>query len=302
MHLLFIFLDGVGHGVPDPTVNPFANTPTPTLDQLAGGSFLEPTTPQLDARLDMPGLPQSATGQASLLTGRNAAHAMGRHYGPWPGPTLHTFLAEGNLFQRALHHFGTDGVRWASAYPDGFFRALARRALRLNAPAHCAHEAGIELPTLDAYTRGEAVAADLDGAAFAAWGVTPPGGHATGPEGAHAAGVRLAELASQRAFTFLDVWTTDRAGHAADAHAARTLITNLDAFLAGALEARGEHVTLLVTSDHGNLEDLTHGRHTMAPVPLLTQGPQADAFAHARSILDVAPVIEAHWRERAGNA
>lgn len=220
---------------------------------------------------------------------------MGRHYGPWPGPTLQAFLAQGNLFASATRAFGSHQVAWASAYPDGFFRALEQRKLRLNAPAHAAREAGIDLPTLDAYQRGDALAADLDGAYFASQGVMPPEGHRAGPEGAHTAGVRLARLAADHAFTFFDVWTTDRAGHDAEFEAARNLVQRLDALLAGVLAAGRNDLTLVVTSDHGNLEDLRHGRHTTARVPLLAFGPEADALQGACSIVDVAPAIQTRW-------
>jgi hypothetical protein len=40
----------------------------------------------LDASLCVPGLPQSATGQAALLTGLNAPELMGRHIEGFPPP------------------------------------------------------------------------------------------------------------------------------------------------------------------------------------------------------------------------
>ena len=40
----------------------------------------------LDAGLGVEGLPQSATGQAVLLTGVNIPAELGYHYGPKPNP------------------------------------------------------------------------------------------------------------------------------------------------------------------------------------------------------------------------
>jgi hypothetical protein len=301
--LLLLFLDGVGLGDDDPGVNPFAAAATPVLDELAGGAWAAPrpharpgrTLAALDATLGDPGLPQSATGQAALLSGRDAVAAMGGPYGPWPGPTLKRFLAEGELFAWAADRFGVPAIGWGTAYPPSFFAALARGRLRLNVPAWAARRSGVELPDLDAYRRGEAVAADLDGSAFAAHGVEPPGGHRPGPAGAGEAGRRLADAAAERALTFVDVWTPDRAGHRADAAEGRALVARLDAFLGGLLAARDAATTVLVVSDHGNLEDLRHGRHTRAPVPLLAVGPEAEAFADARSLLDVAPAVRRTW-------
>ena len=299
-----MFLDGVGLGTGDPDVDPFVATPTPALDAFAGRPWAElrtvpdgapgtdgATVRALDARLAVAGLPQSATGQATLLSGRNAARAMGRHYGPWPGPTLHRFLErEGDLFARAAARHGADALCWAGASPPGYFRALERprRPMRLNVPAWCAVRAGATLPDLDAYRRGEAVSADLDGAAFARLGAEPPGGVRPGRAGAEAAGRRYARLANERAVTFFDVWTTDRAGHEADRDEAVRLVKLVDAFVGGLLEDRPSGLTVVLTSDHGNLEDLSHGSHTEAPVPTVAWGPGADRFVTATSLLDVA--------------
>ncbi len=275
------------------------------MDVLAGGSWLAPSFGRhahgsfgrLDASLGVPGLPQSATGQSTLLSGRDAVAAMDGHYGPWPGPTLKRFLARGELFGWAAARFGAAALAWGSAYPPGFFAALEAGRIRLNAPAHAARAAGVTLPDLDAYRRGEAIAADLDGAHFASLGAEPPGGHRPGAEGAARAGRRLARHAASRAFTFLDVWATDRAGHRADPAEAAALLVRLDAMVAGVLDARASDLTVLVVSDHGNLEDLSHGRHTTAPVPLAAVGPAAGAFQHARSLLDVAPAVRRGWGE-----
>lgn len=303
MRLLVLFFDGVGLGPDEPRSNPFATVATPTLDALAGGAWSTPRPVvardhlfvPVDATLGVDGLPQSATGQSTLISGRDAVRAMDGHYGPWPGPTLKRFLADGELFSWSRERFGGEAVAWAAAYPPGFFDALDRRRLRLNALAHAARSAGVTLPGLDAYRLGDAIAADLDGAYFASLGVEPPDGHRPGPEGAARAGTRLARRSAGRRLTFLDVWGTDRAGHAADMDAARDWVVRIDAFLASVLEARPPELTVLVVSDHGNLEDVSHGRHTRAPVPLVIVGPGAASFADARSLRDVAPSVRAAW-------
>ena len=47
----------------------------------------------LDALLGVPGLPQSATGQTTILTGRNAPAVIGEHSGPYPSQALRDMLA-----------------------------------------------------------------------------------------------------------------------------------------------------------------------------------------------------------------
>jgi bisphosphoglycerate-independent phosphoglycerate mutase (AlkP superfamily) len=53
-----------------------------------------------------------------------------------------------------------------------------------------------------------------------------------------------------------------------------------------------ERDSLLVTSDHGNLEEADHKRHTLNPVPFLVWGAQKDAlFGLVHSLEDVTPAL-----------
>src|SRR5207249_8232782 len=53
----------------------------------------------LDATLGVPGLPQSATGQATILTGVNAPRRVGRHVSAIPNRRVRELLEEDNLFR-----------------------------------------------------------------------------------------------------------------------------------------------------------------------------------------------------------
>ena len=54
-----------------------------------------------------------------------------------------------------------------------------------------------------------------------------------------------------------------------------------------------ERDTLLITSDHGNLEDGTHRAHTLNPVPLVAWGNKSNELReNIHSLTDVAPAIE----------
>ncbi|MFB3816941.1 MAG: peptidase, partial [Candidatus Methylomirabilales bacterium] len=71
------------------------------------------------------------------------------------------------------------------------------------------------------------------------------------------------------------------------------ILHGLDALL-GALLARldlSRHLVVL-TSDHGNLEDLRTDRHTVNPVPTALWGAgAAEAAAGIRALPDIAPAI-----------
>jgi phosphopentomutase len=73
----------------------------------------------------------------------------------------------------------------------------------------------------------------------------------------------------------------------------------LDGLLEGVLEAASDDLTILLTSDHGNVEEPAHRRHTRNPVPLVVWGPGRGAFAGATSIADVAGQLES-WIDGAG--
>ena len=130
--------------------------------------------------------------------------------------------------------------------------------------------------------RGRAVAADL--------------GHVRAPSVAEvdAWAATLARLARDHALTYVDVGVTDRVGHRADLALARATVARLDAHLA-ALTAALDGVTLVVVSDHGNLEDARSPRHTRAPVPLVALGPAAAAFAGATDLRDLRPALRRAW-------
>lgn len=279
----------MGLGSSDPTVNPFAAARTPLLTSLLGGPLTaeRPAVVQgerlflpLDAGLRLSGLPQSATGQTALLTGINAAEVMARHYGPWPGPTLKRVLDRGTVF----HHVVQTGGRAAllNAFPPGYFAALEstrrRGKVRVNVPVYAARAAGLTLRTQTDYHEDRAISADLDGS------------HLGAPRPLGEAGGVLGAIAQDYALSFFDFWLSDTAGHRWTFGASVALIEKLDAFLAGVVAALGE-VTLLITSDHGNLEDKTTRSHTRNPVPLIVLGPRASAFEGVRDLTDLAPVV-----------
>ena len=148
MRVLFIFLDGVGLGAENPEINPLAGIKMPVLQNLLGGRrLLAGTAPYtgeratllaLDAGLGVKGLPQSATGQAVLLTGINVPAEIGEHYGPKPNPAVAKYLLNGNLFVE----FQQGGRKSAllNAYPPGYFEGVEfREALVLSDSDGCYH-------------------------------------------------------------------------------------------------------------------------------------------------------------------
>lgn len=298
MSILFLFLDGVGLGADDPSSNPFALANLPHLSTLLGGQRLlarsapletESTTLlSLDACLGVAGLPQSATGQATLLTGRNVPAEIGYHYGPKPDSATAATLQDGGIFGA----FSRAGRRAAliNAYPDGYFHGIHSGRRLFSSIPLAVTNAGLSLRTAVDLCNGQAISADLTGD-----GWRERLGHAEIPLlTARQAGARLAGLSASLDFAFFEYWLTDYAGHHQDMSAALTLLEQFDAVLGGLLAAWDfDRDLILLTSDHGNLEDLSTRRHTANPVPLLLVGsPAARArFSCVVSLSGVAPAI-----------
>lgn len=276
-HLLLLFLDGIGLGDDDPAINPFAAAHTPTLDALAGGqrwlrgasrvdtgrALFVPTDP----RLGVPGRPQSATGQATILTGRNVAAEIGEHYGPRPTPEVRAILDEDNLFKQVRAQGGE--AAFINAFPPRFHALVARGKRLPSSNQYAALSAGLSLPTEKEIYSGAAMSPDWTGEGWRSdlgYTDTPVYGRAE-------AGAHLAGLAMQREFTFFEHWITDTIGHRGSLEQGIAVLELFDAVLAGLLaawdDARG---VVVITSDHGNLEDLSHRHHTENDVPTVVIG------------------------------
>jgi len=73
---------------------------------------------------------------------------------------------------------------------------------------------------------------------------------------------------------------------------AENVLKSLDRFFARLIELIDpKRDLLLVTSDHGNLEDLSTKGHTRNPVPLVAFGRGASHFRDVTSITGVTPAI-----------
>jgi 2,3-bisphosphoglycerate-independent phosphoglycerate mutase len=111
----------------------------------------------------------------------------------------------------------------------------------------------------------------------------------TEPVAAEEAGRHLAGLAAEHDLTLWETFMTDLAGHRRRGWTAGEALARLDGLLAGLVSSMPADLTVLLTSDHGNLEEADHTSHTRNPVPLLAVGPDADAFADLARIDAVAP-------------
>jgi len=298
--LLFVFLDGFGLAPAGPD-NPLSLYPWPCLAPLlgftpvAGQELVGPhrLLAALDCGLGVAGTPQSATGQVSLFTGENAAAMLGYHLAAYPNRRLKGLIEADNILKRVA----AAGRRatFANAYSDQYFQAVTAGKLRHSATTLCVLAAGLRFRMVEDLRRGEAVYWDITGEHLrersGADGSSRSGDASMPLVDPEEAGKRLAGLAGNHDLALFECFLPDLVGHHKGRAAAAALCERLDRFLAACISALDEETTLLLTSDHGNVEDLSSGAHTTNPVPLIVLGPAAPSFAAARAITDVAHAI-----------
>jgi 2,3-bisphosphoglycerate-independent phosphoglycerate mutase len=296
--VLMLFLDGVGLHGEDPKKNPFTQASMPALvDLLEGRRLLASSTPfvgeratllAVDACLGVDGLPQSATGQASLLTGRNVPAEIGYHYGPKPNRVIREILAENNVFT-AVRRAG-ERAALLNAYPPRYFETIQSGRRLYSAIPFALTAAGFDLMTDEDLRQGRALSADFTGTGWVAHPDFPPAPVYTPAE----AGGLMAAISQAYALSWFDYWPTDYAGHRASLEEALDLLETFDGVLGGLVSAWENRSDLIVlTSDHGNLEDLSVRGHTRNPVPAMLIGPAELRSQFAANLHDLTDFAEA---------
>ncbi len=271
-----MFVDGLGIGGTDPAVNPLAGDRYPQLKKLIADAI------PLDACLGVEGLPQSATGQAALLTGINAPEIMGRHIEGFPPPALKKLIQHENIFAK-LNRLGKTST-FANAYwIDDPHRIPLRRqsvttVMTLSVLGGVRHK--------NELLSGKAVNHDITRWTMHTRGYT---GELISPETAAA---HLLNIARDFDFTLFEYFLTDHAGHSGNTELIETSLGDLERFIPeiAAFSEKPNHLFLLC-SDHGNIENIGIFTHTRNPVPLVALGTGSETFRSCTKLTDVSPAI-----------
>ncbi len=274
-------MDGVGLGEDDPDKNPFAQARMTFLSSILGERKLmrdiftqdkdvietdRASLMRVDACLGVEGIPQSATGQATLLTGLNIARQLGYHEGPKPTRPVIEIMSQGTIFSQLLEN--NKKIALLNAYPPRYFHSIERGYRIPGVFALAAREAGMQLKTKDDLYTGDAISADFTGEGWRSML-----GFADTPVISHEqAGERLAALANGFDLAVFEFWLTDVVGHHQNMQEACMLLEAFDTVLGSMASAWDEDGLIMITSDHGNIEDLSTRRHTLNDVPLLLLG------------------------------
>ncbi len=276
-----IFIDGIGIGEADKEKNTFFKYKFKFLNEIFGGApslknqylsgknkFLFPT----DACLGVEGLPQSGTGQTSIFAGINAPKLAGLHHGPHPHSATVEELREKNIFKSFKDK--NYSVAFANAYPKIFFDYINSGKKRLSATSLSCLMSGVKLKTPTDLRRGKALSAEINNFRWVqSLNYNLP---IIKPE---TAAKRLFRLADQNHFTLFEYFLTDHFGHGRTKEFMDYALKILDDFLFYILKNIDDRYTLIICSDHGNLEDLSVKSHTRNPALTITAGKYAERLS-----------------------
>jgi hypothetical protein len=297
MHILMIFLDGVGLGADDPVHNPLAAATLPTLMALANGQrWLASTGRQesaratfvpTDPRLGVPGRPQSATGQAAILTGLNVPQLIGEHYGPKPDDRVRRYLDEASFFKQVRDRGGKAAL--LDAYPPGLHHDIARGKTLRSSIQQAAWAGGQELMTLDDLKAGRALTPEWTGQAWRTYLKL----HDTPVYTPFEAGRQLVAISREYDFAMHSHWMTDHVGHRGPLARGVEILEAFDGVMAGVLDAwDDDEGVVILTSDHGNLEDLGTRNHTENDVATVLIGNARHGIADSiHALTDYVPAM-----------
>ncbi len=288
---IFVFLDGFGLGDPTPS-NPLCTSGISIFEEISGEKLLkgidvfksEVLFKGIDATLGVDGLPQSATGQTALFTGKNAPEALGFHLPAFPDKKLIELIRSHNILKK-LNDTGYHPT-FANAYTDNYFERAKLRKNMHSVTTHCTLSAGLELRKEKDLLENNAVYWDI-----IREHIHLCYNHQVTPIDPLCAGEHLVHISRSHEFVLFECFATDLIGHSCDNQKAKKILAILDSFFSGILKAKTCSTNLLICSDHGNIEDLSVKTHTTNLVPLIVIGPDAHHFCSVERIDQVAPQI-----------
>ncbi|MCK4836874.1 MAG: hypothetical protein KAT17_09560 [Candidatus Aminicenantes bacterium] len=303
--MIFIFLDGVGIGKPSPS-NPFFVSNSEYLPLYTGNPGWPDRTPvkPIDPLFGIKGLPQSATGQTTLYTGQIIPRLLNKHQGTYPNKLMRKIIKQYNIL--ALLKKNRFRVSFINAYPvfapfftsnhvnihhDGqirFSKQFPEFYKKRISVTSCMMILSQQKPFDEKDVESEkSIFQDYSNLTLKERGLHLP---EFSPE-------KAAEIIfnKSREFDFIlyEYFQTDIFGHRKPIRECINLVENLNRLirtLVASLDKKTD--TLLITSDHGNLEDCSIRTHTLNPVPLILWGNNLEKMRNQiNTIADISPAI-----------
>ena len=285
--VLLFFIDGLGIGTRghhNPLDNLDAN-PLTVFQNERPRTFLDGIVVSTDPRLGIEGRPQSASGQTTILTGVNAPATVGYHKQGFPNKALLEIIERHSIFKQ-LSDAGVAPITFVNAYTSRFF---AERPRWVSATTAAVEAASMTFRTVSDLRNDQAVFMDFTNRIL-----IERGEQVDERTEAEAATV-LAKIVAANRFSLYEYFITDKVGHAQDMELARRVLSSLALFIRELLMRMDlERTTVILTSDHGNIEDLSSRNHTLHDVPTIIWGAQSEYIAaRIQTLADITPTIVA---------
>lgn len=284
--VLLFFIDGLGIGEKNEfnplalaeNVSPLDNFVRENKKIIRDGILVS-----TDPRLGVDGRPQSASGQTAIYTGENAPRILGYHKQGFPNEDLRELIFQKSVFLQ-LKNQGIEPNIFANVYTPKFFEDKPR----WKSATTCAVEAaGMQFCKLPDLLGRRAVFHDFTNRYLIEKSFDVPEFTPTD------AGEILAMLTKEYRFTLYEHFITDKIGHDMDYERAKLYLPSLAKFIRETLiNIDLDRTTVILTSDHGNIENLSIRNHTLNEVPTILWGRRKQLAAkRIRDLTDITPTI-----------
>jgi len=285
MRFIFLFIDGIGIGSHNEN-NPFVSA-DPKILRLWERSAFNCNNIRLkaiDPLLGVQGTPQSATGQTTIFTGINIPELLTKHIGSFPNKIMRKIIREENLLLK-VEKSGKTG-KFINAYPhhselfsnshvnideegnlvfSNQFPDIYKRRISVTSSILISNKVK-PFDTIDIKEK-RSLYQDYSNKSLLKYGLKLP---VFSPE--DAADV-LFKTSSDYDIVLYEFFQSDIYGHRKEKKDQIELISGLDLFISTLISLLdNKKDTIILTSDHGNLEDSSSKSHTLNPVPLITWG------------------------------
>ncbi len=284
--VVLFFIDGLGIGKREES-NPLnlieGIAPLANFQDEHNEIFFEGILIPTDAGLGVEGRPQSASGQTTIYTGINAPKFLGKHKQGFPNKKLRELISENSIFLQ-LKRKGIEPNIFANTYTPAFFENKPRWKSATTCSVEAAEIRFNKLPDL---LGRKSVYHDFTNRFLIEKGFDVPEFSPTD------AAEILADLSKTNRFTLYEHFITDKIGHDRDFERSKRHLPELALFIRETLKRINmDKTTFILTSDHGNIENLSIRNHTLNKVPTIVWGRKKHETARSiNDLTDITPTI-----------
>jgi len=283
MSVILIFVDGIGIGEQRIEFNPCLHSKFQIFSPVNSLPFGGKKFP-IDAQLNVNGFPQSATGQTTIYTGINAAKLINKHLFGFPNEKLRELIIKESIFKKLI----TSGFKckFLNAFRPVFFTSPELfENIRLSTTSEMNRAVDLPFCTLKDIKNKNALYHDFTNFEIIEKGFRLP------KYNTEIASSIILSQAKQYDLVLYEYFLTDKAGHSRDIIYAVNEINKVESLIYNvAKKIFDTDNSLIVCSDHGNIEDIRIKSHTLNPAFFAVWTKKH--IKPLKSLLDISPLIE----------